>query len=305
MKIIGTWSSLLNSWTHFLPWHKKFSPANKNSHVFTSVLQCFFLADPMGFNNIVFLGGVGGNFCNIMENLILQYMSYIVIWKTPTYQMLWSLVLLLFQDGNAPYNFMITHKSHWNVAVVQTRRDNMMCNESCLYHGIMTRSQYRNYHVKTKAAGVLQIMIFPLKHPSASCAFRVNHFTLNEPQLSVWKKITSVSFPPVLSGREVSTSGDVLTGLPYMQKLCTLTRNTLSDKKKKGGFTERPQQWKNVFVASVEFPLYACAKLEEFSSWYERCQNVSHPSFLLKLVNLRENSAISSSPQAGNTQFAR
>lgn len=50
-----------------------------------------------------------------------------------------------------------------------------------------------------------------------------------------------------------------------MQKLCTLTRNALSDKKK-GGFTEKPQQQRNIFVASVEFTLYVCAKLEEFSS---------------------------------------
>ena len=51
-----------------------------------------------------------------------------------------------------------------------------------------------------------------------------------------------------------------------MQKLCTLTRNALSDKKKKGGFAEKPQRWRNIFVASVEFTLYVCAELEEFSS---------------------------------------
>lgn len=54
-----------------------------------------------------------------------------------------------------------------------------------------------------------------------------------------------------------------------MQKLCTLTRNALSDKKK-GGFAEKPQLRRNIFVASVEFTLYVCAKLEEFSSRYER-----------------------------------
>lgn len=76
-----------------------------------------------------------------------------------------------------------------------------------------------------------------------------------------------IRLSPVLSGRyqEVSTSRDILTGLPYMQKLCTLTRNALSDKKKEG-FTEKPQPRQNIFVVAVEFTLHASAKLKEFSS---------------------------------------
>lgn len=113
---------------------------------------------------------------------------------------------------------------------------------------------------------------------------------------------------PVLSGlhEEVSPHRDILTGLPYMQKLCTLTRNALWDKKKKGGFAEKPQRWRNIFVASVEFTLHACAKLE-FSSWYRRCQTVfaSTAFFSPKLVNLRENTAINSSWPVGNTELAR
>lgn len=50
-----------------------------------------------------------------------------------------------------------------------------------------------------------------------------------------------------------------------MQKLCTLTRNALSDKKKEG-FTEKPQPRQNIFVVAVEFTLHASAKLKEFSS---------------------------------------
>ncbi len=135
---------------------------------------------------------------------------------------------------------------------------------------VIKYSQYEEYHVKPHAAGVVRLWYFHL----SSHQYHVH----SEWIISYWMSLNSlygIDYIPlfsVLSGlhQEVNTSRDILTGLPYMQKLCTLTRNALSDKKK-GGFTPQPQQRRNIFVASVEFTLYVCAKLEEFSSWYERC----------------------------------
>lgn len=57
-------------------------------------------------------------------------------------------------------------------------------------------------------------MIFPLKWPSVSCAFRVDHFILNEPQLSMCN-ILHPSFPcvvrPPLGSQHQQTHFDRIT----------------------------------------------------------------------------------------------
>lgn len=157
-------------------------------------------------------------------------------------------------------------------------------------------SLYKIYHVKAKAGGVMRLWYFHLSSHQ--------YHVYSEWTTSYWMSLNSlcgidyILCFPVLSVLhwEVSISRDILTGLPYMQKLCTLTRNTLSDKKK-GGFTKKPQQWSNIFVASIEFTLYARGIFLLIWMLPECFASI----IFSELVNLRENS---SSP-VGNTEFAR
>lgn len=105
-------------------------------------------------------------------------------------------------------------------------------------------------------------MISPGKQLSPLCAFKRNLFTLNESQLP---KMRSYYFFPVLSDllQEVSTGRDILTGLPYMQRLCTLTHNALSDKQKQDLLSLSSR---GILVVTVKFALKAGAKLNELFS---------------------------------------
>ena len=69
-----------------------------------------------------------------------------------------------------------------------------------------------------------------------------------------------ITFPLSLCSQSSTQQRDILTGLPYIQKLCTLTPDALSYKKEGGGITEWRQQWKTA-PSSL---LYVHANLEEF-----------------------------------------
>ena len=55
--------------------------------------------------------------------------------------------------------------------------------------------------------------------------------------------------PCVVRHPEVPSFRNILTRLFSMQRLCTLTQNAVA------GFSEKPQQWRNMFDASVKFIL--------------------------------------------------
>lgn len=168
---------------------------------------------------------------------------------------------------------------------------------------VRKHSLYKKCRVKTKVAGVMRLWYLNLRSVSIRAIQRGSFHSEWASALSLgW-----IAFPFPLccqaSSRKSAVAEtfwqDYLTckGFVHWPVILFQTR-------KKGGFSEKPQQWRNIFVASVEFTLYACAKLKELSSWSEHCQNGLYP-FFSQLVSLRGNSAINLSSPVGKGEFGR
>lgn len=117
---------------------------------------------------------------------------------------------------------------------------------------------------------------------------------------SLWDRLNSpLSLCCQASTRKSSTCRDILTGLPYMQKLCTLTRNAFPDKKKGGIYWEASAVEEHLCCLFLSLLSMYALSWRSFPADMNAARVFCIHTFS-QLGTLRENSAISSTSPVGN-----